>query len=132
MARRQFAIQSGAGRAADVFPRRIEIDGSTLELYPGGRTKRGEAKFRALWSSGRLSGDGLVELRPQSKATSLLTLSLQGPRGVGRIFAPRVLSRMSEQFGLALQYEIETRADEETDPFTARRTTAELVRQRSA
>jgi hypothetical protein len=132
MARNQFVIQAGAQRAADAFPRRIEIDGSTLELYPGGRTKRGEAKFRALWSNGRKSGTGVVELRPQGKATSLLVVALHGPTQLGSIFGSPVLKKMSEQFGLALVYEIETRSDEETDPFTTRRTTAELVRQRSA
>jgi hypothetical protein len=132
MARKQFAIQAGAQRAADAFPRRIEIDGSTLELYPGGRTKHGEAKFRALWMSGRKSGDGVVELRPASKATSLLVVTLHAPTQLGSFFGSRVLNKMSEQFGLALVYEIETRSDEEADPFTTRRTTAELVRQRSA
>lgn len=132
MPRKQFSIQAGAERAADVFPRRIEIDNTMLELYPGGRTKQGEAKFRALWSTGRMSGDGIVELRPASKATSVLVVSLETPMRFGRIFRPRVLTRLIEQFGLALVYEIETRADEETDAFTARRTTAELVRQRSA
>jgi hypothetical protein len=132
MPRSQFAIQAGAERAADVFPRRIEIDNTMLELYPGGRTRHGEAKFRALWSNGRLSGDGRVELKPASKATSLLVVSLQTPTRFGRIFRPRVLKKMIEQFGLALVYEIETRSAEETDPFIARRTTAELVRQRSA
>ena len=132
MAPKQFAIQAGAERAADAFPRRIEIDGSMLELYPGGRTKRGEAKFRALWGTGRRSGSGVVELRPAGKATSTLLVTLHAPTQLGRIFGSRVLSKMSEQFGLALVYEIETRSDEETDAFTARRTTAELVRQRSA
>lgn len=132
MARKQFNIRGSASRAADVLPKTLEIDGAKLELFPGGRTKHGEAKFRALWSSGRLSGEGRVELRPYSKASSELTVSLDLPTWTGRILARRVLSRMSEQFGLALQYEIETRAAEETDPFIARRTTAELVRQRSA
>jgi len=132
MARKQFAIQAGAERAADAFPRRIEIDGSLLELFPGGRTKRGEAKFRALWAHGRRSGSGVVELRPVGKATSVLVVTLHAPTQLGRFFGSRVLSRMSEQFGLALVYEIETRSDEEADAFTTRRTTAELVRQRSA
>ena len=132
MARKQFSIQGAAPRAADSLPRTIEIDGSTLELFPGGRTKRGEAKFRALWSNGRFSGEGRVELEPLSKATSRLTVSLDVPTLTGRVLARRVLSKMSEQFGLALQYEIETRADESTDAFTARRTTAQLVRSRSA
>jgi len=132
MPRRQFAIQAGAQRAADAFPRRIEIDGSMLELYPGGRTKHGEAKFRALWASGRKSGDGVVELRPASKATSMLVVTLHAPTQLGRFFGSRVLNKMTEQFGLALVYEVETRSDEEADPFTTRRTTAELVRQRSA
>jgi hypothetical protein len=132
MARKQFVIQAGAERAADVFPRRIEIDGSMLELYPGGRTKHGEAKFRALWANGRKSGSGVVELRPNGKATSLLVVTLNAPTELGRVFGSRVLNRMSEQFGLALVYEIETRSAEEADAFTTRRTTAELVRQRSA
>jgi hypothetical protein len=132
MARRQFEIQAGAVRAADVFPRRIEIDHSTLELFPGGRTKRGEAKFRALWSNGRTNGEGRVELEPTSRAKSTLTVTLHSPAGFGRILAGRGLSRLTERFGSALVYEIETRTDEETDAFTARRTTAELVRQRSA
>jgi len=132
MPRKQFAIQAGADRAVDVFPRRIEIDNTMLELYPGGRTKQGEAKFRALWSNGRTSGDGRVELRPASKATSVLVVSLQTPTRFGRIFRPRVLRRMIDHFGLALVYEIETRSSEESDAFTARRTTAGLVRQRSA
>ena len=132
MARKQFAIQAGAQRAADAFPRRIEIDDSMLELYPGGRTKHGEAKFRALWVNGRKSGDGVVELRPASKATSVLVVTLHAPTKLGRILGRRVLNKMTEQFGLALVYEVETRSDEEADPFTTRRTTAELVRQRSA
>jgi len=132
MPRKQFAIQAGADRAVAVFPRRIEIDNTTLELYPGGQTKRGEAKFRALWSNGRMSGDGRVELRPAGKATAVLTVSLQTPTRFGRFFRLRVLNKLAEQFGLALVYEIETRSAEETDAFTARRTTAELVRQRSA
>src|SRR5438874_10929644 len=132
MARKQFAIQAGAQRAADAFPRRIEIDGSMLELYPGGRTKKGEAKFRALWSNGRMSGSGVVELVPAGKATSTLVVTLHAATQIGRLFGSPVLKRLSEQFGLALVYEIETRSDEESDAFIARRTTAELVRQRSA
>ena len=132
MARKQFSIQGVASRAADALPQTLEIDGATLELFPGGRTKHGEAKFRALWSNGRLSGEGRVQLEPLSKATSRLTVSLDVPTRTGRVLARRVLSRMSEQFGLALQYEIETKADEQADPFSARRTTAELVRSRSA
>jgi len=132
MARKQFAIQAGAERAADVFPRQIQIDGSMLELYPGGRTKHGEAKFRALWSNGRMAGNGVVELRPSGKASSVLVVSLHAATQLGRVFGSRVLNKLSEHFGLALVYEIETRSAEETDAFTARRTTAELVRQRSA
>ena len=132
MPRKQFAIQAGAERAADAFPRRIEIDGSMLELYPGGRTKTGEAKFRALWSTGRTSGSGVVELRPAGKATSTLSVTLHAPTQLGRIFGSPVLKKLIEQFGLALVYEVETRSAEGTDAFTARRTTAELVRQRSA
>jgi hypothetical protein len=132
MARKEFSVQVAANRAADVLPREIQIDSSTLEMFPGGRTKHGEAKYRARWSDGRLSGTGLVEVRPASKATSMLTVSLEPPTRLGRIFGSKVLSRLSGQFGLALQYEMETRSDEETDAFTSRRTTAGLVRQRSA
>jgi hypothetical protein len=132
MARRQFNIQGAASRAVEVIPRRIEIDDAMLELYPGGRTTKGEAKFRALWSNGRASGEGRVELTPASKATSDLTITLHSSNAFGRLFGRRVLSRMSERFGLALVYEIQTRTNEESDAFTTRRTTAELVRQRSA
>jgi hypothetical protein len=129
MPRSELAVQAAATRAADLFPRRIEIDGSSVELYPGGRTKRGEAKFRALWSIGRSSGEGTVELTPASRSTSRVTVTL---RRSGRFLRPPVLKRLTEQLGLALVYEVETRTAEETDAFTARRTTAELVRQRSA
>jgi hypothetical protein len=132
MARQQYAIQAGADRAADAFPRRIEIDGSMLELYPGGRTSKGEAKFRALWSNGRRSGSGIVELNPLGKAKSELVVSLDAATRLGRVFGSPGLRRMNERFALALVYELQTRATQETDAFTARRTTAELVRQRSA
>jgi hypothetical protein len=131
MARKRFAVQAPAVRA-DVLPRELQIDGATLEMFPDGQSKRGGTQFRARWSAGRLSGDGRVEVRPASKATSLLMVSLDSPTSLGRFFGSRVLSRMSRQFGQALRYEIETRTEEETDAFTARRTTAELVRQRSA
>jgi hypothetical protein len=131
MARKRFAVQAPAVRA-DVLPRELQIDGARLEMFPDGQSKRGGSQFRARWSAGRLAGDGRVEVRPASKGTSLLVVSVDAPTWLGRVFGSNVLKRVSEQFGQALRYEIETRTAEETDAFTARRTTAELVRQRSA
>jgi hypothetical protein len=131
MARKRFAVQAPAVRA-DVLPRELQIDGARLELFGDGPSKRGGSQFRARWSVGRLRGDGRVEVRRASKGTSLLVVALEAPTWLGRLFGSQVLSKVTEQFGQAMRYEIETRTAEETDAFTARRTTAELVRQRSA
>jgi len=86
---------------------RTAAAGRLFDDDTAGRTKRGEAKFRALWASGRKSGSGVVELRPAGKATSMLVVTLHATTQFGRVFGSRMLNKMSDHFGLALVYEIE-------------------------
>jgi hypothetical protein len=102
---------------------------STAEAASYGREAR---RYAARWSRHATTGRGYIEIRPNSKLTSEIVVALEAPRGlVGRLLRPAV-QRLTALFARALRYEIETRATEEADGFDVRRTTAELVRARSA
>lgn len=130
MSRTTFIAQASVARAAEALPGRLEIGRTTLHISPKA-AGRDERRFAARWSKGGSRGSAYVEVRPVSKARSEIVVALEPRTGLGRLFGP-MLRWMIEQFADALRYEIETRAAEETDAFAARRTSASLVKQRSA
>lgn len=129
MTRSTRVVQASAARAAELMPGSLEIGRSVLHVSPkaAGRTPR----FAARWEAGARRGNASVELRPVSRGRSELVVSLEPGAIIDRLVGAG-LRRMSGRFAEALRYEIETRAAEEADAFTARRTSAELVRQRGA
>lgn len=131
MTRTIFTVQAPAARASEALPRELGIGPATLHISAkaSGRDPR---RFAARWSKGPARGDAYVEIRPASKSTSEVVVALEPRTALGRLFGSRTLRRFSERVADALRYEIETRTAEEADAFTARRTTAALVRQRSA
>lgn len=129
MTRTIFTVQAPVARASEALPRELGIGPATLHISAkaSGRDPR---RFAARWSKGPARGDAYVEIRPASKSTSEVVVALEPRTALGRLFGS--LRRFSERVADALRYEIETRTAEEADAFTARRTTAALVRQRSA
>jgi hypothetical protein len=131
MTRNTFIVQASAARTRQLLPGELTIGTDSLHISPraaGSDVRR----FAARWTKGPARGNAHVEFRAHSKGTSEITLALEPAGALGRFLGSRVLKRMSEQFANALQYEIETRVDEESDAFAVRRTSAARVRERIA
>jgi hypothetical protein len=131
MTRNTFAVQASAARACELLPGELTIGADSLHISPkpAGTELR---RYAARWTRGPVRGNAYVEIKAPSKGSSEITVALEPAGTLGRFFGSRVLKRMGEQFARALQYEIETRVDEESDALAVRRTTAARVRERIA
>jgi hypothetical protein len=134
-----FTVQVPAARARQVVPGRLSIGTADLEVGTESTTKaaalgQDARRFSATWSKRAHRGRAYVEIRPTSKLTSEIVVSLEAPRGiVWRLLGTgQGLKALADLFGQALRYEIETRGAEEADAYDVRRTTPELVKARSA
>jgi hypothetical protein len=115
-----------------IGPARVEIaTNGTTEPAPYGREAE---RYEAKWTGRRAMGRGHIEIRPTSKLTSEIVVTLEAPAGlVGKLlWSTNGLRRLATLYARALRYEIETRAVEEADGFDIRRTSTELVRARTA
>jgi hypothetical protein len=135
-----FTVQVPATRASKIVPGRLSIgsadlqvgtDGTAEEAFLGQKAQR----FAASWSKRTAGGRAYVEIRPTSKLTSEIVVSLEAPRGIlwRLIGTGQGLRALADLFGRALRYEIETRGGaEDADGYDVRRTTPDLVKARSA
>ncbi|MGH7856077.1 MAG: hypothetical protein ACREQY_02015 [Candidatus Binatia bacterium] len=130
MSRSSRAVQASAARAAELMPGSLEIGRSVLHISP--KAAGAEPRFAARFEVGSRRGTATVELRTVSRGKSEVVVSLEPATIFDRMLPGRSLRRVGDRFAEALRYEIETRAAEESDAFAARRTSAELVRQRGA
>jgi hypothetical protein len=128
-------LQVPARRFASAMPRVLAVGPAVLELHTERTTDGGShaKRFAARWTKGAAEGDASVDIRPATKTTTEIVITLDAPKGPKGIFwLPSARRRLATLFAQALAYEVETRSIEEADPFAVRRTTAELVRARTA
>lgn len=128
-------LQIPARRAGAALPGTLIVGSAHLELgaerTPDGGTH--SRTFAATWSKGKIGGEATIELRPTSRVTTEITVTLGRPKGILGVFWPAPARRsVAALFAQALAYEASTRHNEETTAFDVRRTTPELVRARSA
>ena len=124
-----------AKRVGVRLPGYLEVGRAAIELGRERTTDGGShaRRFEALWTKGKASGEARIDVRPTSKLTTEITVTLErptGPAGLLWLSGPR--KRLAGLFANALAYEIETRNIEETEGFGTRRTSPELVRARIA
>jgi hypothetical protein len=135
MTKAKHILQVPAHKAAAVLPTVLAVGPAVLELR-GERTTDGGSRARsfvARWSKGVAEADATVDIRPASKTATEIVITLEAPKGPKGIFwLASARRRLATLFSQALGYEIETRSIEETTPFEVRRTSAELVKSRSA
>lgn len=135
MTKANMLLQVPARRAGQVLPGTLAVGDAVIEVLTE-RTANGgthSRRFEAAWSKGTAQGSGYIEIRPTSKITTEVAVELERPKGVAGLFwFGRVRRKFSLLFADALAYEIETRSIEEGDAFEVRRTTAELVKARTA
>lgn len=134
-----FTVQVPARKVREVVPGKLSIGAATIEIGPAATAETTVLgleghRFPARWTKRSAIGAGYVEIRPSSKLTSEITVALEAPRGiVWKLFGTgQGLRSLVQLFGRALRYEVETKGAEEADAFSARRTTAELVKARTA
>lgn len=138
-ARSTFNVQVPARKVREVVPGKITIGNSTIEVGPEASRETTVLgleghRFPVRWTKRTASGAGFVEVRPSSKLTAEVVVALQAPGGIVWKFigTGQGLRSMAQLFGRALRYEIEKADDEETVGFNVRRTSAELVKARTA
>jgi hypothetical protein len=128
-------LQVPARRVNAALPGSLAVGEALIELVRE-RTANGGSharRFEAVWTKGTARGTAWVDVRPTSKLTTEITVTLARPTGpAGWLWLPAVRRRLAALFANGLAYEIETRSIEETDGFQTRRTSPELVRARTA
>jgi hypothetical protein len=128
-------LQVPARKVGAALPGVLAVGPAVLELHTermpnGGSFSR---SFIAKWAKGASEGQAHIEIRPTSKVMTEVSVAIARPKGArGLLWTGGARRRLAELFAQALVYEIETRHIEEGDAFSARRTTRELVKARSA
>jgi hypothetical protein len=128
-------VQVPARKVGAMLPGTLAVGDAVLELHTE-RTPNGGSyskSFVADWTKGRTDGQAHIEIRPLSKVATEISVTIAGPRNARSLLWPRAArKRLAELFAQAMAYEIETRNVEEGSAFGTRRTSAELVKARSA
>ena len=128
-------VQVPARKVGAMLPGTLAVGDAVLELHTE-RTANGGShskSFVADWTKGRTDGQAHIEIRPLSKVVTEISVTVAGPKNARSLLWPRsARRRLAELFAQAMAYEIETRNVEEGSPFGTRRTSAELVKARSA
>jgi hypothetical protein len=128
-------VQVPARKVGAILPSTLAVGDAVLELHTR-RTPNGGShskSFIADWTKKGADGQAHVELRPLSKVATEISVSVAGPKNIRSLLWPRpARKRLAELFAQAIAYEVETRNIEEGSAFGTRRTSAELVRARSA
>jgi hypothetical protein len=72
---------------------------------------RDARRFRAVWTSGRWSGQAYVELRPHSRSRTEVAVHLESPARFGRVVWDRKrLTRAARALAVALRADMNERA----------------------
>jgi hypothetical protein len=128
-------VQVPARKVGAMLPGTLAVGDAVLELHTE-RTANGGShskSFIADWTKGSTDGQAHIEIRPLSKVATEVSVTIARPQGARGLLWPRpARRRLAELFARALVYEVETRNIEEGSAFGARRTSAELVKARSA
>ncbi|HYZ91682.1 MAG TPA: hypothetical protein VFA34_04715 [Actinomycetota bacterium] len=132
-------VQVPARVVREAIPAKLSIGTSTIEIGPAAAAETTVLgleghRFPARWTKRGAAGAGSIEVRPSSKLTSEITVVLEAPRGVvwKLLGNGQGLRSLAQLYARALRYEVETKGDEQADAFSARRTTPELVKARTA
>ena len=128
-------VQVAARKVGAQIPRTLAVGPAVLELA-GERTSNGgsHAKhFAAVWTKNTFSGDATVEIRPTSKTSTQITVTLERPKGLAGLLWPKpARKRLGNLLASAVAYDIETKSVEEASAFEVRRTSPELVKARAS
>jgi hypothetical protein len=128
-------IQVSAAKVSTRLPGGIAVGSTELEVGAE-RTSTGGSgskRFAARWTKGTISAGAYIDIRPASKTTTDISVTLERPKGAQAFLWPRAtLRRLEQLLAQALAYEIETRSIEEASAFGIRRTSPELVRSRAS
>ena len=128
-------VQVPARKVGAMLPGTLAVGDAVLELHTE-RTPNGGSyskSFVADWTKGRTDGQAHIEIRPLSKLATEISVTVAGPKNARSLLWPRTArKRLAELFAQAMAYEIETRNVEGGSAFGTRRTSAELVKARSA
>jgi hypothetical protein len=135
MTRGNTILQVPAKKVGASIPGAFAVGQTMLELVSE-RTANGGSharRFDARWTKGTVQGDASIDIRPVSKTSTQVSVTLDRPKGLLAVAWPRfALRRLGELLAKGLAYEIETRAIEEGSAFGMRRTSPELVRARAS
>lgn len=135
MTKEKLIVQVPAKKVAQRLPGALAVGQAVLELgaertADGGSHAR---RFEARWTKGVAEGTAWVDIRPASKTSTEIKVTIERPAGASGLFwPPGGRRRLSKLFLGALGYEVETRAIEEADAFEMRRTSPALVRARAS
>ena len=128
-------VQVGARKVGSLVPGSLAVGQAVIELGAERTTNGGShaRRFAARWTKGNAEGTAYIDIRPTTKTSTEIAVTLERPTSpVGWLWLPQARRRLAGLFAKGLAYEIETRSIEETAGFQARRTSAELVRARTA
>jgi hypothetical protein len=128
-------LQVAARKVGASMPGAFAVGQTVLEVTSE-RTANGGSyarRFDARWTKGTVQGDATIDIRPVSKTSTQVSVTLERPKGFVAVAWPRfALRRLGDLLAKGLAYEIETRAIEESSPLGVRRTSPELVRARAS
>ena len=133
--RDKLILQVPAKKVAQRLPGALAVGQAVLEIR-GERTADGGSharRFEARWTKGVAEGTAWVDIRPASKTSTQINVTIERPTGAtGLFWLKATRRRLSKLFAGALAYEVETRSIEEADAFEMRRTSPGLVRARAS
>jgi hypothetical protein len=128
-------LQVPARKVGATVPGVLAVGAAEIEILSELTATAGTAskRFAVRWTKGASHGNATIDLRPASKTTTELKVSLERPKGAQAFLWPKAtLRRLEELLGQALAYEIETRSVEEASAFGTRRTSRDLVKARAS
>jgi hypothetical protein len=128
-------IQVAARKVGAQFPRTLAVGPAVLEITAERTPDDGSfaKRFAAVWTKNTSTGDATIDIRPASKRSTQITVTLDRPKGVAGLLWPKpVRRRLATLLAQALAYDIETRSVEEASAFEVRRTSPELVKARAS
>lgn len=132
--KRTTIVHVPARKVGDRIPGALAVGAAVLEFDAGPSTESAPAgRLSARWTKGASSGAARVDVRPSSKTTSEVTVTIHRPKGAQSLLWPAAaVRRLEALLAQALAYEIETRNAEETSGFGIRRTSVGLVKARAS
>src|SRR5687767_506517 len=98
-----------ARRVGAGLPGTLAVGQSTIELGPE-RTANGGSharRFEATWTKGAARGRAHIDIRPTSKLTTEIMVTLERPESFGPLWVPSARKRLAGLLANALAYEVE-------------------------